>query len=242
MPLRHFLIAVAFTLSGVTGVGKVSATETAITLTTVPEFRGLRPGLARQMARLVGVESRTGMFYIDPDNWQPAMRSDRVSMQTPQGKSSVADGATVACWVFARATRDTPVVSTPDVCGLSIDEAQVQLDAIGLQRLDGSSLSQQSDDAATEVVLEQYPRAGQKVFAGTSVYLRLRNQQRSEPSPAAPAINETDLSLEDRPIHSQATIAPGLFTSVPPAAWFSLIAATVVSLFIGTIYRNRKTA
>jgi PASTA domain len=153
--------------------------------TRAPELRGQRINLARQLARLANLEFLSGKFYIAPDHWNDDLKLERVYLQTPQASSPISIGAPVVCWSFEKAAPGTPVVNVPQLTNESLVAAQNKLKDVGLTLI--NQLGDRPIDSDSSLrVLEQYPRAGQSVFAGTSIFLRLGQRQEAT-NPGAPA-------------------------------------------------------
>lgn len=140
----------------------------------VPSVKGQTVAVADQLLHLTRLHAAHGTLFIAPKNWRDDILPGRVYMQSPQPGMLVPSGDTVACWTFAKATEDQPLIDMPDLRGLSPAEAQRKLTDAGLVPMPPAA--QGTDDAGAEgsaKVADHYPRAGQRVYQGTSVYLLL---------------------------------------------------------------------
>lgn len=137
-------------------------------LRPVPNLKGKRVTVAKQLLRLREFQAAIGVFYIAPNNWRDDIKPDIVCMQTPQPNSLVPEDITVASWVFVRALDDQELIRTPNIRGLDIDIARKKLADVGLSSVDAIPMSGRSSGL---IVKDQYPRAGQPVYEGTSVFL-----------------------------------------------------------------------
>jgi beta-lactam-binding protein with PASTA domain len=139
-----------------------------LTLIKVPAVKGRPPEIAEQIVRLMGMKSQQGVFLIAAASWREDITPGVVQMQTPQPGTLLPEAGTVAFWTFAKAPEGTKVVNAPDVRKRSRKEATQRLRAAGLEPM------RVEDESANEAALveDQYPRPGQPVPAGTSVYLK----------------------------------------------------------------------
>ena len=180
-----FFAAATFLAPGFLGVaaaqesarGEGAGTETSQTeqLRYVPKLQGRRLVVARQIARLARLRFAEGVFYIAPHNWRDDVRPGLVYMQSPQPRGLIREGGTIACWTFLKASEDQEVVKMPDLRRKTQTEAAQRLDDLGLEAMTASPARPDADHAVDDRsrVLEHYPEAGQPVYVGTSVYLRL---------------------------------------------------------------------
>ena len=137
----------------------------------VPDLKGLRPTIAKQIARLGKLNFRQGVFYIAPHNWRNDIRPSVIYMQSPQQKLPLRQNGLVVGWTFVKAKSSQRIISTPDLSGLKIAEAN--------EKLGGNEsilLVDCESDAVKETgsIREQYPRAGQKVYEGTTIFVRVQ--------------------------------------------------------------------
>jgi beta-lactam-binding protein with PASTA domain len=140
--------------------------------TKVPDLRGLPAEIAQQTLRLLGMKHQVGDFYLTAKSWRDDLKPGTVQIQTPQPGIPLAEGGTVACWTFKKAAAGQQVVKTPDLRKLSRKDAAARLRAAGLSPMrDDGGPGGKSDGAIVE---DHYPRPGQPVLRGTSVYLKLR--------------------------------------------------------------------
>lgn len=221
------------------------AEDESIRTARVPDLRGKRTNLARQLARLSEVKFASGVFYIAPENWRDELRPERVYLQTPQASTLIPTGAPVVCWTFDKAAPNTPIVNVPNLDGQTLAAAQQAVNDCGL-----TLINEHSDSASTAPaslrVLEQYPRAGQPVFAGTSVYLRLKKEEtvHTELSGAvALGSASNDHSAASSESGGVDALSNSTITNTPKPAWsrFVLLGLVVtLPLLGGTCFMIRR--
>ena len=144
----------------------------------VPEVRGKERVLALQVLRLADLRGAWGTMYIAPQNWRADLKPRFVGLQTPQPETFVPPDTVVALWTFARAGANQKIVTMPALAGKSRVEATVLLRDSGLkliQQVEADTFPDERSGAAT--VIDHYPRAGQKVYEGTSVFLQFQPVQ-----------------------------------------------------------------
>lgn len=137
----------------------------------VPTLKGERVSVARQIARIADFELATGVFYISPENWRDDLQGDVIYLQSPAPETRVADQSVMACWVFRQAKADQKIVPMPDLTKSTVKEALSKIQELELELVKRSDSKQPNAEHDAALVVEQYPRAGQKVYVGTSVYL-----------------------------------------------------------------------
>jgi PASTA domain len=156
-----FLPAASQAAEKSTGLAAVGAD-----LTNVPELRGASVFESTQKAALLGLNFAKGTFYISSVNWRNTFQPNTVYLQSPQPSRQLPPGAIIAVWTFAKADSDQRIVKVPDVRSQPVGAAMTQLQTAQLTLAEYAS-----KPAATAVVVDQYPAAGQSVYEGTSVYL-----------------------------------------------------------------------
>lgn len=139
--------------------------DTTPSSSSVPDLSGRAATEATQIGMLAGFEVVSGDFFIAPGKWRSDIVPETIYLQSPRAGITVPAGTTLACWKFVRADADQPLVTMPDLRGKLRSEAFDLLCPLELPLLGNSS----ADDG--DRIADQYPRPGQKVFAGTSVYL-----------------------------------------------------------------------
>lgn len=135
----------------------------------VPDVSGRRLSVARQLLRLSDFQMAEGVFYIGANSWRDSIRPGAVGFQAPRADELAKADDWVAVWCFRPAMPNQETVIVPDVHDLNAPEA--------LARLQASQLfvtRYGADQELTGKVVSQYPRAGQEVYEGTHVFLRLR--------------------------------------------------------------------
>jgi beta-lactam-binding protein with PASTA domain len=132
----------------------------------LPDIQGQSRETAAQILRLCDLRFAQGVFFIAPGHWRHEIRPGVIYLQVPPPKTPVRRGGAVAGWIFTPAAEDQEVVTTPKLTGLDAAAARTQLDTVGLQILDSADQPEPQ-----RVVVDQYPRSGQKVYRGTSVFL-----------------------------------------------------------------------
>lgn len=155
----------------------------------IPRAKGRRALLAKQLVELSDLRYSQGVFYIAPKNWRAEIRPDVIYLQTPQPGSKLATGGTVACWTFAKATESQSVIQMPNLRGKSVAEAKRQIEELRLRLVKsrplGTATKSDSDtendtqrDSSPQTVHDHYPRPGQNIYEGTSVFLLLQAPQK----------------------------------------------------------------
>jgi beta-lactam-binding protein with PASTA domain len=128
-----------------------------------------------QMLRLAELRAVHGVFYIAPHNWRDDMNSQTIFMQTPQPNIPLPQGSVVACWAAEQAPAGQAVVKMPDLRGRTRQDAVEALRPMKLPVMeDTGDRRQEAPGKAAEVcVVDQYPRPGQSIYVGTSVFLQV---------------------------------------------------------------------
>lgn len=132
-----------------------------------PDLAGESLQRAAQLLTLRGLEPAEGVYFISPDNWRADIEPRTVYLQFPRAGAAVADGGSVAVWRFERATPQQAKLKVPDLVGKTWQAALSELDATELPLM-----NQRSAANETDIVTDQYPKAGSKVYAGTSMFLK----------------------------------------------------------------------
>lgn len=156
----------ALTAAFVTAAGPGPAAVT-------PDLVGRPVAIADQTARLAGLQLAHGTFYVAPRHWREEVRPRRVDLQSPRAGTPVPQGAQVAAWSLVEAGPDREIASMPDLEGLALDEAVAKLEPLGLVVMPAVAAAERARtaEAGGRMVVDAYPRAGQAVYAGTSVFL-----------------------------------------------------------------------
>jgi beta-lactam-binding protein with PASTA domain len=135
----------------------------------VPKLTGERVAIAKQIVQLRDLKLQVGVFYLSPKNWRQDIKRDVIYLQSPQPGTKVSEGTTVAAWMFEAAQPTQTPTEVPDVRGKPIQEALSVLKQAGFIAMNAT----ESGDSAR--VVDQFPRAGNFAYAGTSVYLTTGN-------------------------------------------------------------------
>jgi len=134
-------------------------------LVSTPSLQGVELPRARQLARIRGVQLTEGVYLISPDNWRADIKPNAVYLQYPRTGSEVAIGDELAVWRFEEADKDAELVNVPDFTGKTWKEVIQSVDESQLKIMNEKKRIE--DDA---LVTDQFPRAGKKAYAGTSIY------------------------------------------------------------------------
>lgn len=137
----------------------------------VPAIQGKSVSVARQLARLADLHFVLGTFYISPDLWRDDIQPGVVGMQAPQPRFLAPAGSPLAAWIFVKANTEQKLIEMPDLRGLPWDKAATRVKESGLVLMQGLEATNQ------EQVQDQFPRAGQKVFEQTSVFLQTKSER-----------------------------------------------------------------
>lgn len=136
--------------------------------TEVPKLTGEKIHIAKQVAAVARLNPVVGTYFIASQNWRNDIRTDVVSMQTPQPGTLVTSGSHIGMWRFVKATEDKELIDVPDVQGKSSEEATEILTQLGLKPFGDL------DHPESKTILDQFPVPGTKVFIGTSIFVTLR--------------------------------------------------------------------
>ncbi len=132
-----------------------------------PELAGESLPRAAQLLTLRGLHMAEGVYFISPENWRADIEPRTVYLQFPRARAAVADGGTVAVWRFEQATPQQAKREVPDLVGKTWQAAVSELDASEWPLMNPRSAANEND-----IVTDQYPKAGSKVYAGTSILLK----------------------------------------------------------------------
>jgi beta-lactam-binding protein with PASTA domain len=161
-------------LAGADGASSGNRSEADLAEVRVPDVRGQRPEIARQLLRLRELEAVEGQFFVATKNWRYDLTEGYVYLQTPRPLTRSAPGATVALWTFHRAPSSRPVTAVPEVIGRAGEQAGEDLKAAALPAMIVEvDEMPEGHNAKPGTVVDQYPRAGQKVYEGTSVLIHV---------------------------------------------------------------------
>jgi beta-lactam-binding protein with PASTA domain len=164
MYLRPLSIVVFCLASLTVSLVPAADAEQATDFRGAPSLKNRKAEEAVQVARLAGFDLKVGKFYIAPQHWRDDIRPGAVLMQSPQPGSALLPGSLMAGWVFEKSGADRPIIQTPDVRRLSLSAASKVLAEAKLPLLNDTSIDDQ-------IVVDQYPRPGQTVYEGTSVFV-----------------------------------------------------------------------
>jgi len=134
----------------------------------VPKLTGEKISIAKQVATIADLKPLVGTYYIAAQNWRNDIRTDVVSMQTPQPGVLVPAGARMGLWKFVKAAENRKMVDVPNLRGETLENARQSLTNIALQPFGIL------EDEIEGEILDQYPEPGAKVFVGTSIFLTLK--------------------------------------------------------------------
>lgn len=139
-------------------------------VTLAPSMVGERVSVAKQLMKLAGRAPLVGERVIAADDWRDDVQLGVVQLQSPPAGTPITSKSVLAAWTFRKAAAGETLVSVPDLRSKSAAEAQQELAALKLKTL------MPAVDPATQPaakVVDQYPRPGEKVIAGSSVLLML---------------------------------------------------------------------
>jgi hypothetical protein len=140
-------------------------------LRRVPELTGRPISIARQLLRLADLELMEGVYFVADHSWRDDIQPEVAYLQSPPASTPIWAGQTVACWTFAKAEPSRRVVQVPDLRERTATAAAEELNAAELLVLP-DALVETNAVGRTDLVRDQYPKAGQVVMVGTSVLLR----------------------------------------------------------------------
>ena len=144
--------------------------------TAVPNLAGERVDIARQLATLADLKSVVGAYQIAAHNWRDDLRPGVVYLQSAQPGDPLPRKSHIALWTFVRAAEGAPIVTMPDLRGLTASAAAERVKDLGLATMAG--IADGLQDGAT--VADQFPSAGDSLIVGTSVHLTWTNAVRVE--------------------------------------------------------------
>lgn len=134
----------------------------------VPKLTGEKIHVAKQVATIADLKPLVGTYFIASRNWRNDIRTDVVSMQTPQPGVLVPAGTTVGIWKFVKAAENREMVDVPNLRGAKLEDARQSLGNVKLEAFGDI------DDGVEGNILDQYPEPGTKVFVGTSIFVTLK--------------------------------------------------------------------
>lgn len=172
---RLLLACSALALPAVATGRTVGAPSAVAPDAVMPDVVGQPVDVADQMVRLAGLEPVNGVLFVAPRNWREEIRPRVVSVQVPPPGARVPAGEQVAAWTLVEADGERQVVEMPDLHGMAPEEAVTTLGRAGLVVMP-AVLDAWRDRAPRRgergpVIVDSYPRPGQSVYAGTSVFL-----------------------------------------------------------------------
>jgi serine/threonine-protein kinase len=191
-----------------------------------------------QLENLVGLTAAQAADYLTAQGLVGDRRPGRsnkvglgeVYQQRPPAGTTVKRGDTVTYWV----SEGAPLVTVPDVRGMSLADATVKLQGANL--LLGTTGQQPSDTVPAGEVISQDPASNTKVDAGTKVNLVISTGPSTSPSPSVtPSTSPSSSSSPSASPTSALIQVPSVITMDQPTAeqtlaqWFSVHAKYVSS-------------
>lgn len=134
-----------------------------------PSLDGEPMQRASQLVELRGLHLAEGVYFISPDNWRADIEPQAVYLQFPREGVAIAEGAEVAAWRFERAGGQQRILQTPHFVGKTWKAALRAVGPSELQLMNAETAAEMND-----VITDQYPRAGTKVYAGTSIFFKTK--------------------------------------------------------------------
>lgn len=131
----------------------------------MPNLRSVSVDRAQQMVELRGLRLAAGVYFLSPNNWRSDIEPETTYLQYPQPEAATPKGAEAAIWTFRKAVEGQELMETPDFVGQTWGEVKKELEDSPLELMNDTAFC---EDAA--VVTDQYPRAGSKTYAGTSIF------------------------------------------------------------------------
>lgn len=139
----------------------------------VPSLIGKRIQIAQQYVRLSSLKFESGVFMVSPRNWRADIEPNVVYLQVPRSKELLSVGDTIATWRLERAEKVSTVVVMPDLRGQTLEKAIASAMKHKLSLTsDPTRKHLNQTGKSNQTVVDHYPRPGQKIYSGTSVFFR----------------------------------------------------------------------
>ena len=135
-----------------------------------PDVRGRDEATAGRLLRAASLGMAPGSFPIAQAHWKDSLDPQRIALQVPKPGDPVVSGQVVGVWRVVKAPADAKPVASPDLRGLTRDQASAKLKEAGLTLMAAEGIEPTKEGAGR--VEAQYPRARQMVLPGTSVFVR----------------------------------------------------------------------
>lgn len=141
------------------------------TLAKVPNCQGQPIVVAKQLARLAGLTTVTGVYYLAPKDWRETLKPDVVYFQSLPPKSATPTGSPLGLWTFKKAKKDRLFVTMPNLKGKTIQTVKKLLVENRLELM----IPDKTEESVQQFkIVDQYPPAGRSIYTGTSVFVRLK--------------------------------------------------------------------